>query len=65
MGAPTEGKDYCNGEHRFHVATDGVVESEGKVFVIALCLHCGVGVKHEHVVAKPTSNIVLTQKEKP
>jgi len=59
----SEGKDFCNGEHRFHVATDGVVENEGKVFVIALCLHCGIGVKHEHVVAKPLNPITLKQKE--
>ena len=59
----SEGKTYCNGEHRLHVAADAIVEAEGKVCIIALCLNCGQGFMNEHVVTKNNSSIQLTKKE--
>lgn len=60
----SEGKSLdCYGQHRLHVADVAVVEAEGKVVIIALCLNCGVGFANEHVVAKPTNLIRMENKK--
>jgi hypothetical protein len=57
---------YCNGGHRLHVADVAVVQEEGKVCILAICLDCGKGFKNEHFVARPSAYITAleTSKEK-
>lgn len=54
---------HCNGEHNLFVAEVVGVETEGKVFVLALCRHCGLLSKHEIQVSMPGEPIRLLREE--
>jgi hypothetical protein len=53
----------CSGAHRFHVADVAVIEFEGAIEVIAICLLCGEFRSHRFQVAKPHSGIALKSSE--
>ncbi len=54
--------EYCDGQHRFHVADVAVVPAEGKVCILSLCLNCGKGNKNEFIVAKPQDDIKIEKR---
>lgn len=65
-GKTTSSPEACYGGHRFHVADVAVVQDEGKVFILSLCLNCGQGNKNEFIVAQPQNQIskIENRKEK-
>jgi len=51
-------------QHRYHVADVAVVQAEGKVVVIALCISCGNVLSKEIQVTKTASPINLQSNDK-
>ena len=56
-------KEKCNGDHNIFVAEVVGVESEGKVFVLALCRLCDLFNVHEVVVSQPGRQLRLLRQE--
>jgi hypothetical protein len=54
----------CQGEHRFFCAEVIGVESEGKVFVLAICTSCGELKNHAVQVGQKGAPIRMLQEEK-
>ena len=59
-----QARESCTGEHRYFVCEVIGVESEGKVFLLALCTACGDAFCKEFIVASPTQAIRLMKEEK-
>lgn len=57
-------KTGCEGQHNIFVADVIGVESEGHVFVLALCRHCDEFNVHKVEVATPGSPIRLLMEAK-
>lgn len=49
----------CSGEHRYFVACEAIVEAEGKVTLLGLCLHCKDPLQLDFKVASPDNFIRL------
>jgi len=47
----------CSGEHRYFVACEAIVEQEGKVSLLGLCLHCKDPLQLDFKVASPSNSI--------
>jgi len=64
-GAATARSPLCTGEHRYFVACEAIVEEEGKVSLLGLCLHCKDPLQLDFKVASPFNSIRLEKvKEK-
>jgi hypothetical protein len=60
---PFRTPEVCGGEHNFYVAEVIGVETEGSVFVLALCRHCDKFAVHEVKVSSPGAPIRLLREE--
>lgn len=67
LGVATHGKinnPNCFGEHRFFVAEVVANQSEGTVFVLAICTACGELKSHKITVGHPGDSTRLFLEEK-